>query len=540
MDYDLKARTVQGRIEYSIDHAMPFGDFAPSILMAKYEETDIGNDEDVYDNYARDTLVDQRPDTNLFACEEARGGVNARSGYLELIHGGHRGSVDTPYVPERFDQFIGPEDQDPRGNNNDGAPDMKQLRRQEDARMRFVRWNADGCDNITGGTRAERKEIADQQSVWAGWKSRLKVFDRQLDGRRNGLRREYRYKSQVPKQVLIQSYGDYMKDDALTPQRRGAFICREVIRNSKAWREETLDSDLAFARYTQICKQKRTGGAISRVADGRDERHVDNDVSTTETGPKYFKAAGLLMSNIVRGKRQAMDTDIVDPATSGVVVRKTGPFVKDLNVILKSITAGPMEDGRNTMAGKTAPRVPLEHTGRAVVYNHLAPAHHALNAEILYKNVSEGGDLRKVKDLIITDVRDASVSDRAAHYKTSARGIKTGAKLATTSTDRPHGLSLTGTACGHTKTFNYKTSVLPSGDKRVRMGAVGALGESAATLIRRPNHTSIRAATGEDVDYQMRYGDNACKDRHGRGLGSKYMVRFIERDTRGDAIATAN
>lgn len=42
-------------------------------------------------------------------------------------------------------------------------------------------------------------------------RSRLKVFDRQLDSRQEGLRRKQECISDVNKQVTVQSYGDMIK-----------------------------------------------------------------------------------------------------------------------------------------------------------------------------------------------------------------------------------------------------------------------------------------------------------------------------------------
>ncbi len=544
MNYNLQGqdtRTVQSRIEYNIDEAMPYGDFAPSMLMARYEETDIGNDEDVYDNYARDTLTDWRPDTNLMAHEEARGSnVTARTGRLDLIYGGHRGTVDTPYVPERFDQFIGDEDRDPRGINADGAPDMKLFRGQNDERMRFIRWNADGCDNITGGARAERREIADQQAMYGAWKGRLKVFDRQIDGRREGMRRGYEHVSGVDKQVHVQSYGDYIKDHALTPARRSAIICREIVRNGKKWREETIDADWAVARYTQICKSgPRDTSGKSRVGDA-----VADNQWGVESKPLYFKAAGLLMSSIVKNKAQSVsnaradNTELPDAPVDSVAAGKTASQTRDLCAILRSLdTTTELGVETNTVVGKTPGPQQADHLARQITGDHLTPAHHYLNAEIIYKHVAREGDVRKAKDLVITDARDADpamIGAEGVPFKSASVAMKSGAKLGAQVSP--------GTLIEGRETHNYRTASLTNGDKRVSMYAKDAtqLDESANSQHRRPCRANYKGYSTNDTIEDMQYGDNAYKDRHARGLGSKYMVIFIDRDARSDDISVAN
>jgi hypothetical protein len=538
MNYDLEKsshpqRTVQGKIEYSLDQAMPYGDSAPSMLMSKFEETDIGGDEDEYDNYARDVLVDQRPDTNKFEHEEARGGVNRRAGRLELQYYGHRGSVDTPYRPEIFDDFMGPEDRDPRGINVD--PDFKELRRQHAARTRFIRWAADGSDHITGGTRAERKIVADQQQLFRIARDRLKVFSRQLDGQRNPLRREYKHKSEIPKQILVQSYGDYIKDYALTPQRRANIICREILTNIRAWRDETMDADFAFARYAQLCRRARsTGGKVSRTVDDRDGRLAAGG----EDQSKHFKAIGILMSNIVKGKQQtlanARDVDLEESHTTAA--RKTEPFVRDLTHILRSLE--PTSDfsaETTTRVGRVSVPQNFEHLSRLVLCNHSIPAHHYINAEIIYKSVYQGHDLRSIGNLVVTDAREATnLRAEGQIFKSAARGQWVGGAKLNTDNDTIKGES--------SRTVNYRAILHPNGDKRIRLFDKSAtkFDESDPTPTRRLDHTNYKTHAVGDTENDVRYGTNAYKDRHGRGLGSKYMTRFIERDARGDEISAGN
>lgn len=532
MDYNL-SKTVESRDD-DIDVAMSFGEMPNGMLVSKFEETDMGPDEDMYDNYARGEICDWTGDKNKFEHEEARGGVNRRAGRLQLQYYGHRGNEDTPYHPERFDGFMG--DRDPLGINTE--PDFKKLTEQHNARMRFVRWSPDASDQITGGGRSEGKLMADQQTLFKVTQNRLKVFSPQIDGRREGLRREFKHKSNIPKQILVQSYGDYIKDYALNPQRRANIICKEILRNSRTWRDETAEADFAFAKYSQLCRRARIKQKHNPVlsAQGGDaaRRNEINDQDMT----KCYKAAGLLMANIVKGKRQAVDNaregnmDLADAKTT--VARKTEPFARDLALVLRAMTQdADFATGDSTMIVKNPYPTLSEHIARQVVYNHLAPAHHYLNAEILYKTVRPGVDTRKVKDLIITDANAPQLRDvNTTLCKTAKMKLVSGAKLATDDdTDKAES----------SRTFNYRHALNPNGDRRIRLVANDMLaGESDATQNRRPNHKNYRITSAEDTEDNMRYGDNACKERHTRGLGSKYMNRFIDRDARDDEISARN
>lgn len=537
MNYNLNEtiRTVPGQYneQYSRDES-GFGAVPYDMVMSKFEETDMGDEENIYDDYARVNLTDRRPDTNLFAHEEARGSVNRRYGYLNLIHTGTRSGIDPfeVYKPETFldGEFLEP---DPRGINVD--PDFKELRKQHEARTRFVNWTAENYDQITGGGRSESQVMADQQKLFRTVRDRLKVFSQQIDGRREGMRRTYKHKSNVPKQILVQSYGDYIRDYALNPQRRVNIICNKILRDTRAFRDNCTDSDFAFAKYTQLTRRSRKTSDAKMVAQAKesnDGKFAEGDNSIC------FKTAGLLMANIVKGKKQsisnAKSSDMDFAETKQTVARKTEPFQRDLALILRAIASDSnFAHGDMTMIVKTAAPQQMEHLARMVTYNHLAPAHHYLNAEILYKSVKPGADTRKIKDLVITDANAPQIQDTLTTQGKSAKmKIITGMKLATAD-DADKSESF--------KTFNYKTALAQNGDKRLRLtSGEDYKKESDNTQIRRPLHTNYRTASIEDNETDMRFLNNASKERLTGGLGTKYMNRFIERDSKQNEIAFDN
>lgn len=506
--------------DYGSYRAMNYGSMPPSLLTSKFEETDIGDEEDRYDNYARSNLVDWGPDTCTFEHEKPRGGVNARSGRLQAQYYGHRGDADIPYQPERFDGFMGPGDRDPRGTATE--PDMKELRKQHEARTRFIRWTPDGADHVTGGGRSEMQVMADQQTLFKIVKNRLKVFDWSRDGRREGLRRTYAHKSDVSKQVRVQSYGDLIKNHALTPQRRAAIICREVIRGSRAWCDETADGDFAMAKYTQHRRQRRGDITQARILEGADTA-VRPDATDAVTAAR--KTCGILMANIVRGKAQAAATpsDIDFATARETAARKTEPMTRDLTQILRSIGQdAEFAAGKITMRGKTAGQQRAEHLATAQDHSHASlPAHHYLNAEILYKSVRPGADTRKVKNYV---VRDAHAADTMAHSgiaKAARRRLVTGAKL-NRAEDADRGDS--------SRAYSYRTGVVKIGP-RVRGAADQTDTDAPETQIRRINKTGHRGPRSADTVENMKYGNNASGERHGGILGSKYLWAKADRDS---------
>lgn len=529
MDYDL-ARQVSGRVEYNIDQATPYGDMPNSMLASRFEETDMGPDEGLYNHFVRGEIKDWGPDTNLMEHERPRGRVNASAGMIQLRHEGHRGTAEVDN-PEAFLGFSGPEDWDPRGIKTD--PDMKEYTAQHQARMRFHRFTPDHSEHVTGGGRSESQAIADQQKIFKFTRSHLKVFNRQIDGRREGLRRVYKHKSEIAKQVLVQSYGDYLKDYAMNPQRRANLISGRVIRDSRSWRDGTADQDYQFARYTQICRKRLTRETYSKVLGAQQSDEAawnDGDAS------KCYRAAGILMSHMVRNKRQAhmnMNKSDIDMAKTKLTQdRKTAPVARDLALVLRSIASdGKFSEGDATMTVKSAHPQMQEHQARQIVANHSTPAHHYLNAEILYKTVKPNADLRKIKDQVITDARTVDIQDGDTLVgKSAKRHMVTGRNLKTTED---------GDKTESEQTINYRTAL---GHNKRHVGTITSgedyKKESDNSQVRTQSHAEYRVASAADQDTQSDFLDNSQSERLGGAMGSKYMNRFIDRDGKQSDINT--
>ena len=532
MDYNL-ARQGYGQIEYNIDIGLRSGDVPSTMLMEKFEETDMGVDDDRYDSFVRTEICNWGPDKGaLFEHEGRRGGVNASKGILQLRANGHRGSADVE-KPEIFLGFGGPEDRDPRGINVD--PDMKQLRRQEAARMRFHRFTPDHSDHVTGGGISEAQVMANKQTIFRFNRDRLKVFSRQIDGRREGLRRVYENKSDLQKVVISQSYGDYIKDYALNPQRRANLITRNILKDTREWRQETSDQDYQIARYSQICRKRKTSNTHKRVFDARasdDIAWTDNDTA------KCFKAMGLLMSHMVRGKKiksQCADGDIDMEASRYTQDRKNAPVARDLAMILRSMIADEktFAVADNTMQMKTAVPNRIPHSINQVVYNHIAPAHHYFNAEILYKNVKPGADTRKIKSEVITDSAAPLMRDETTtSSKTAKRMIMRNAtRNNIEDADREEGVV----------TMNYRQKLFGKGKARAELtSGEDFQKESDNTQMRREGHTAHRVVNPNEHVTGIKFRDNTVKERHGGHHGTKYTHRLIDRDGRGNSVSDDN
>jgi hypothetical protein len=501
-------------------HSAGYGEMPLEMLIAKSESTYMPDSTYMYEDHARETLTDWTPDKNKFEHEEPRGGVTARSGALNLRLNGHRGTAETAYRPEYFDGFHGEEDRDPRGINPD--PDMRKMKQQAAARSRFYRFSADDCHQITGGVRAEAREIKDQQTLMKIVRERLKVFTRALDGRREGLRRFFSHKSAADKQVVVQSYGDYIKDYALNPQRRAVIITGQILRDSRAFRQETSDAEFAVAKYSQLC---RRGGKES----GRAPRSRESDVTYgSSDGTKHYTAAAMLMSSIVKRRAQAVKSfgDGEKAESAQTVARTTAPFVRDLTEILRAVghdaTAGESDE---TRGGKMAPLVRAEHLANVTTRDGLTSAHTNLAADMIFKQIFHTGDGRKNADKSITDSTHVGVRETlTAGGKQARRRILTGANLATTGdADTTDG----------SRTFNYRT--LPSQKKRrtLHAGDIDYKDAGDAHVGKELHQVQHGHVVGKSTD-DMRYSDNTQKDRRGGRVGGKYLRREMTRDERGE------
>lgn len=509
-----------GRVEFDLDQAMPYGDMPMSMLAAKFEETDLGPDEDVYDFFARGVLTDRRPDTNnQMEHERPRGGVNASSGRLQLQYYGHRGNADDPAHPEVFLGFAGEDEVDPRGTAD--GPDIKKLREQEQARMRFQRFTPDGGEQVTGGGRSESQTMADQQKLFKWTKDRLKVFSRQLDGRREGMRRPFTPHSSAGKnQVVVQSYGDKIASDALTPQRQHVALGTKLIRDLAWFRADNTDSDFAVAKYTQLGRKRQTKNSQDRL------RVIASDTDYSESDmTKCYRAVALMMADLSRAKRNreaVQDTDY--GKSDNTQARKTAEMSRDLGLILRAmVEQHEWGTSQNTVSGKTATPKRNAHLANVISLNHLIPAHHLLNAEIIYQTAKRKGDLRKLHTNIITDASVPTIQDtKTMQMKSGRRDFKFGAK------NDSHIEVEDQTR----KTANYKHVRVVNGDKKTRLQSNHDItAESDNSQVRRPNQGNWRVTQADDYQNDMELGDNAKKERLGGHLGSKYTMRQISRDS---------
>lgn len=523
-------RTTPTRIRYEDSEAggMEYGNGPIDLLERKFEETNSGPDENMYDDYARRELTDRTADKTLFQHEESRGAVNRSAGIIQSHYYGHRG-CEEPDRPELFLGFAGPENADPRGINVD--PDMRKYKAQAEARNRFYRMTPDDSANITGGGRSPGQLQADQQSLFRWARDQMKIFNRQMDGRREGMRRpQTPHVSDVQKVQHVQSYGDLMRDYALNPQRRANLICRQAIRDSRAYREGTADQDFAIAKYTQICRRAGGKQTFKRVLGAK---NADDTVWTDGDSTVPYKTMGILMASIIAGRKTRSgvvgDSDRDYSDAGDVMMRKTAAPTRDLETIMFAIMNGTaFGDADETRAGKTAPRQQAAHLARVTVANHLTPAHHYINAEIIYKSLKQGKDLSRVQGLVDPDMVKGN-EDMSRAAKSAKMRMLSGAKLATADdTDKAD----SGGAVMSYKSVKPKAPVAGFTDADARNG------ESDGSVARKTSNAQYRTTNTADVNHTQNMGDNAYLERRKAPMGTKYTMRSVDRE--GDSYTLSD
>jgi hypothetical protein len=523
--YDLDKISRPTQVEFTVDENRQQGQLPIEFLTSKFEETYMGDDDiSKYADYARSTLTNWGPDTNLMEYEEARGGVEARGGKLRLRIYGSRGDADPAAHPELFYGYADPGDWDPRGTADE--PDMKRVAEQWNARMRFQRWDPDGCEFETSGRRNEWRELEDRQTVFKWVRDRLKIFLTQKDGRREGLRRTWQYRPDVSKCVLVRGYGDYIEDQGLTPQRRSVRISDKIIRDSVAFRRNCDDQRRDVMRYGLQRRGRRVGTSPAATASVL----PDGEFAASET-QRCYRAVSMLLSELVRGKHQltamAADSDADYAASAESVARKQAAAARDLALIMQSITAdNEWSDAELTRVMRTAKPQQVEHLARVIVRDHLLPANTYLNAVLMAKGVRQGADLNAVRREMITDTHTPDVRDVQSVFGKIAHAVAGGAS-------REH--IEDADRAESRRVHNYRAAVgkFDTAAAGRQFASDGELGAHSQTQSRRlPKDAVDRIVRRENIATMSHFRDNQYKDRHVAPLGGKYLVREMAQDAR--------
>ncbi len=463
-------------------------------LIAKFEETPTPDDETAYHDFARVAAMDERPDQTPMAHEERRGRNDSSKGFLNLLHGGHRGAAEPPRHPEQYFGF-GPEDRDPRGIADE--PNMALMARQTEARGRFTRFSKDDQKWITGGGRSETKAIEDNMQVRRETKKRFKQFSRSLDGRREGLHRAMDRAVARVSQVQAQAaYGDAIRDWALSPQRRAVIIADRILHDARLF-DDPADADWAwhFGNQARRRVQKNTQTVL---------REVSGDVQFADTdSAKCYRAAAILIKSLAGETVQ--DADYGESADTQA--RRVANAQRDLMAILVNLQQdADFATSDVGLAMKSASPAVQAHLARLTKADGDVPAHMLLNAELIRRTLhgAAGGVARA--ECIAHDGRPATLVDVATvTVKAAPRRVsnmRSDAKI-----DVEDDTRMTATFRGARRRWISS-----------RHAVAEPLVDGDQTQV---GKTAERKVAKRETAHHTNFGQNIAPVRHGGMLGSK-------------------
>jgi hypothetical protein len=268
--------------------------------LKKMEQTCIYEDPDQMNNYFRSSLKDMRPDRPSLESDQPRTN-NYSSDRLNLRHYGAR-VPDTPDLPDgTFLDFEGL-NKDPRGANA-LDPDMKQFRKQQESRTKFMNYYSDADNSVPSGGRNQAQVIKDIKKQFYNVKNRLKIFDESLGGFAAG--------TGANQKKTTTSAECMQETDERTPELRDEMCYPRANRindlsnnTSIGWRR-TTDNRFQVAKYGHI----RTSQSKNQqnYVKNRSNTFVEHDTLVSWKGQTIPKSLGLAMIDLSKKKYNDME-----------------------------------------------------------------------------------------------------------------------------------------------------------------------------------------------------------------------------------------
>jgi hypothetical protein len=511
---------------FTIDTALPFGEMPAEAIISKFEETDTGESEYTLEAYQRETLADFRPDPRSFEQDQPQTN-NQSAGFLNQRYTGTRSGQEV-HQPELFLGFHGPEDRDPRRTFTD--PDFDKLKEQHEARTKYVRWDADADNSITGGGWREDQVQAGKQYLIKSAKQRTKVFSTSKDGKRNGMNRSWEHRS-VAENVdgKYEDMSDFIRDSGITPQRKTVILSNLELSSGKFYNRHIPDHEFTVARYGD---NPRSAVLVSEL--GSKALKYDGEAATGESDESVaYKTMGVLMSKIVEQKHKAdQDTETTESAQSRAY--KHALLTDDLTKLTHALGSKSHDaDFKNSDNSFTSKSLTpgKNHASDKGVANHAKPDHLYLSAELMYKSVQPGADTVKIKRQIERmntshELREGAAQSRKNNHATeNTRNKKSRTQM------KVDGESLA--------TVNYKTNLQNTKhSKKKHYNGESVLVESDPTPIYKTSNEQYRITQKDDVENDMRFLEYETAERHTAPMGSKFVRNKAHEDSlMGDIAA---
>ena len=271
-----------------------------SLYLGKIEQTCMFEDNNQLGKYFRQELKDYRPNKPFFESDQPRR-RNYSEDRLNLRHGGSRTLTD-PYLPDGtfLDfQFL---EKDVRGNAV--GPDMREHRKQQHARDRFIKFYDDSHFHVPeSGIHPSTMQMNIKNELY-NVKNRMKIFDTSRNGWHNGgtAGQKLTKTGVCLQQKDAKMYGFSGADEAVC-YNNARKITDLSNYTDVGWRR-TTDNRFQVSRYTDDTRALSIKN--SDWFKNRTNTRMEHDILFSKTDKNVSKCLAQKMSDIVELKKNMM------------------------------------------------------------------------------------------------------------------------------------------------------------------------------------------------------------------------------------------
>lgn len=264
-------------------------------LKRKFEVTNILENQNILDNYYKNTLRDFSPDTPTFAYEESRKNYDS-VGKLNTHYYGRRNDKE-PFQP---DLFLGFTDKDPRSIHDGplmGKYQEQIWKRKDDLKYSFK----DDSDNSVPTTGiSETKMQKNKKMSYKGFQDRYKNYEESTDAWALGFKPVKSDMSKVYLHDVDDTIPDLSKIKDLGNRRD---VINEMSKRSlpNGW-TSTPDQKFKIAKYTKLLSQMSIKDI--NILKNKNQQEKDSKDNTLDSEQQLLKQLILLTQNY-RNKKQS-------------------------------------------------------------------------------------------------------------------------------------------------------------------------------------------------------------------------------------------
>lgn len=506
-----------------LDRAMKYGDIPNGLLLNKFEESSF-IDNQSYDDYARQELVDRTPDAPLFEYEESRFGNNDR---INLQYGGKRGTADVNHS----EMFLGETDTDPRGVALD--PNMQKYVDESSKRTKFVNWKKENSKHIPSGNRSAGQVSKDIKKINKSLKHKMKFFDTQRTNLSSKIPNQKEHKPAINDIKRHKAYGETPNGTNYINKIKSLY---KELRNDSDYRKSTIDGKFKTTKHYILRKQQTnkindSKKSLNTAKLGNDGQYVP------ETADKFkkYKTCAMLMNKICEGGKVSkklshnmnFDKSIKSEGNNRAkqVAKENLMFV--LNHKIKELEskdsqfAKHIKSNNHTLNQKSINGPSTKDS----VHNHYVDPH-THNVSVVIKTVMQNDDLTKVQDYIITGTNDVfDIAKKSKIYQQNTNNTQYGSKLK----HKEEQFDTHAVKYNSLIPVNYKKlHDVYHGDERKHHNAQFDY-SSKYMPIMKPSNKNYKNPTTKDNVHMGEFFNNGSKDRIIAPMGNKRMNKFIDR-----------